>query len=131
MIINFQSYPFNYLWLNNFNHFINVNKNFEKDYWGVSTKKVALFLSKEKIVKKNCIISNRTNGIRYFLNLEEACFKNLDEMHKKNERPFYIALTERALNKGVPNKCDLIKVISTNINFGKEDIALAKIYKCN
>ena len=130
LIINFKSYPFNYLWLNNFNHFINVNKNFEKDYWGVSTKKVALFLNKEKVAQKNCIISNRTNGISYFLNLEAACFKNLDEMHKKNERPFYVALTERALNKGVPNKCDLIEVISTNINFGKEDISLAKIYKC-
>jgi len=42
-----------------------------------------------------------------------------------------VALTERALNKGTPNKCELIKVISTNINFGKEDISLAKIYKCN
>ena len=49
LVINFKSYPFNYLWLNNFNHFINVNKNFEKDYWGISTKKVALFLNKEKI----------------------------------------------------------------------------------
>ena len=52
-------------------------------------------------------------------------------MHKKNNRPFYVALTERALNKGTPNKCDLVKVVSTKINFGTENISLATIYKCS
>ena len=51
-------------------------------------------------------------------------------MHKKNYRPFYVALTERALKKGTPNNCSLVKIISTKMNFGNEDIALAKIYKC-
>lgn len=131
LINNFKIYPFNYLWLNNFNHFINVNKNFEKDYWGISTKLVANYFNKEKIGKKDCIISNRIDGISYFLNNENTCLKTLYEMHKKNNRPFYVALTERALNKGTPNKCDLVKVVSTKINFGTENISLATIYKCS
>lgn len=129
-INNFKSYPFNYLWLNNFTHFLNINKNFEKDYWGVSTKLVAEYFNGEKITKKSCIISNRIDGIGYFLNDKAICLKTLNDMHKKNYRPFYVALTERALKKGTPNNCNLVKIISTKMNFGNEDIALAKIYKC-
>ena len=50
---------------------------------------------------------------------------------KKNKRPFYVVLTERSLKKGVPNKCDMIHSETSRINFSKEDIVLAKIYKCN
>ena len=119
------------MWLNNFNIFINVEDNFELDYWGVATRNVANFLNNKTIIKKNsCIISNRNDGIGYFIKNSNICFKSFSDLHNKNERPFYVALLERGLNKGVPNKCKIIHKETTKINFSNENIVLAKIYEC-
>ena len=81
------------------NILINVNKNFELDYWGVSTKNIASFLNNESTDEKICIISNRNNGIKYYTSNQNKCFKPFNTLHQKNERPFYVALTERALKR--------------------------------
>ena len=86
---------------------------------------------KTKLSNNECLISNRNNGIKFFLNQQNACLKPLSDLHKKNKRPFYVALTERSLKKGTPNQCDLINEQSININFSNEKIFLAKIYKCD
>ena len=128
---NFKLYPYNYLWINNFNLFTEVNKNFERDYWGVSTKKVAQYFNKNELSNEECLISNRNNGIKFFLNQQNTCLKPFSDLHKKNKRPFYVAMTERSLKKGTPNQCNLISDQSININFSNEKIILAKIYKCD
>ena len=127
---NIKIYPYNYIWLNNFTHLTKINDVFELDYWGVSTKKISNFLN-NKILKENCIISNRNEGIKVFTIDKNRCFKSFDNLHKKNERPFYIALLERSLKKGVPNGCEIIHNEKININFSNEELILAKIYVCN
>ena len=122
-------FPYNYQWLNNFNLFVNVNKNFEKDYWGVSTKEIANFFNNNLSSNEACIISNRNEGIKYFLN-KNTCFISFSELHKQKQKPYYVVLMERFLNKGLPNNCELIHSQSTRINFSRENIILAKIYKC-
>ena len=129
---NIKIFPYNYLWLNNVSTFLNVNQNFELDYWGASTRNVSNFFKKKNIDKKNCIISNRNEGLKYYLkNKFHDCyipFKNLD---KKNNRPFYVALMERKLKKGLPNKCVEIHRESITLNFSKEKITLAKVFRCD
>jgi len=129
LVNNIKMFPYNYQWLNNFNLFVNVNKNFEKDYWGVSTKEIANFFNKNLSSNEACIISNRNEGIKYFLN-KNTCFISFSELHKKKQKPYYVVLVERFLNKGLPNNCELIHSQSTRINFSRENIILAKIYKC-
>ena len=131
IIQNIKIFPYNYIWLNNFTNFISVNKNFELDYWGVSTKKIAEFFNKEKIIEKSCIISNRNNGIKYFIKNQNTCFKKFDQLHKKNIRPFYVAFSERFTKKRTPNGCTLVYVEKININFTKENLELAKVFKCS
>ena len=128
---NIRIFPYNYLWLNNFNILIKVQENFELDYWGVSTKNIAKFINKKKLNKTSCIFSNRNEGIKYFINYKDRCFKPFNQLHKKNKRPFYVVLTERAINKGVPNKCNVIYNEKIKVNFSNEDIVLAKLYECN
>ena len=128
---NIKLFPYNYIWLNNSNIFMKVSNNFELDYWGVSTKNVANFINSENLNPDDCIISNTNDRIIFFLNNSNQCFKPFNELHKKNERPFYVALTERATNKGVPNKCELIHSEQVKMNFSKEDLILAKIFKCS
>ena len=128
---NFKIFPYNYLWLNNFSSFLNVSSNFELDYWGASTRNVSDFFKNEKIDKTNCIISNRNEGLKYFLNNNfHKCFIDFKKLDKKNQRPFYVALLERKINKGLPNRCKEIYAESINLNFSKEKIVLAKIYEC-
>lgn len=127
---NFKLFPYNYLWLNNLNIFTEVNGNFEKDYWGVSTKEIASYFNNKNLKKNSCIISNRNDGIKYFLIDQGVCFKPFSDLHKTNKRPFYVVLTERAIDKGIPNKCNLIHKEVININFSKEEVVLAKIYEC-
>ena len=127
---NIKIFPYNYIWLNNFTHFTKINGVFELDYWGVSTKKISNFLNKENLDRKSCIISNRNEGLKVFTIDKNRCFKSFTELHKNNERPFYVALLERGLNKGVPNKCDNIHNEKISINFSREKLTLAKIYVC-
>ncbi len=128
---NIKIFPYNYIWLNNFTHFTKINGVFELDYWGVSTKKISNFLNKENLERKNCIISNRNEGIKAFTIDKKRCFKSFKDLHKNNERPFYVALLERSLSKGVPNRCENIHNEKIAINFSKEELILAKIYVCN
>ncbi len=127
---NLKIFPYNYVWLNNFTLFTKVNKNFELDYWGVSTKEIANYFNKKNLGSEVCIISNRNDGIKAFMR-EEICFLSFDKMHSKNKRPFYIALTERSLNKGLPNNCRNIYNEEIKINFSKENILLAKVFRCD
>jgi len=127
---NIKLFPYNYLWLNNFNIFIQVDKNFEKDYWGVSTKKIANYLNKNNLENNACVISNRNEGIKHFLKSSNICLKPFSDLHKKNNRPFYVVMMERALNKGTPINCTLIHEESIKINLSQEKVSLAKVYKC-
>ena len=127
---NLKIFPYNYVWLNNFTFLTKVNKSFELDYWGVSTKEIANYFNKKNLGSENCIISNRNDGIKAFMR-EESCFLSFDKMHLKNKRPFYIALTERSLNKGLPNNCRNIYNEEIEMNFSKENILLAKVFRCD
>ena len=81
--------------------------------------------------KDACIISNRNDGINYFIKDNNKCFKPFNDLYKKNERPFYIAFTERSLSKGSPNNCKLFHEEKIKINLSQENIVLAKILECN
>ena len=127
---NIKLFPYNYIWLNNFNFTINVNKNFELDYWGVSTKEVANYIESTDY-DNSCLISNRNQGIKFFLKKQDTCLKSFNELHKNNRRPFLIAMTERFLKKGVPNGCVLIHSETKKLNFSSENLIFAKIYRCD
>ncbi len=130
LIENIKIFPYNYIWLNNFSSLTKINKSFELDYWGVSTKKIAHYLKENNIDKKGCIISNRNDAIKSFLNNEERCFLPFRDLHKKNKRPFYVILMERNRNKGHPNSCNNIHNETVSINYSNEKLILAKIYEC-
>ena len=127
---NIKIFPYNYLWINNFSHLTKINKIFELDYWGVASKPVAEVVKNESSNVNECIISNRSDGIKPFVK-NNQCILKFNQLHNKIKRPFYVSLTERNLNKGTPNNCQLIFREVRNFNFSKEEITLAKLYRCN
>ena len=129
IIQNINIYPYNYIWINNFSHLTKVQNVFELDYWGASTKRISNFLMNNKD-KEACLITNRNQAIDTFIT-KKKCIINFSKLHESHKRPFYVALMERGINKGTPNNCDLIYEEKIKINFSKEEISLAKIYKCS
>ena len=101
------------------------------DYWGVSSKKIALIFNEKNIKSNECIISNRNRGIEDFIGSKDVCFLPFQSLHKKNKRPFYVALMERSTKKGLPNNCDKVHTEEIQMNFSKEKLVMAKIFKCN
>ena len=128
---NIKIFPYNYLWLNNLTNLMDINKKFELDYWGVSTKNITKILDEKNSELNLCIISNRNNGIKNFSKNKDLCIKPFNELHSNQNRPFYVALLERALKKGTPNNCTIVHQEKVRINFSREDIILAKIFKCD
>ena len=78
-----------------------------------------------------CIISNRNRGIKDFIINKKQCFIPFSNLHKKNTRPFYVALMERGTNKGLPNNCINVHNEKINLNFSKENLIMAKVFKCD
>lgn len=126
---NIKIYPYNYLWLNNFSNITKINNVFELDYWGLSTRNISNFFNQNSI--NGCIISNRNETLKLLINKKDNCFINFRELHKKNERPFYVVLMERNLKKGIPINCFKLYTEKIFINFTTESLDLAKIYKCS
>ena len=126
---NIKIYPYNYIWINNFSHFTKITGKFELDYWGVASKPIANFIEKDGDAD-NCILTVRINSISSFAK-NQTCILNIDNLHNNIDRPFYVSLTERSLNKGLPNNCELIHKEVKKINFSNEELILAKLYKCN
>ena len=76
-------------------------------------------------------ISIRDNGIKDFVENKKACFLPFSKLHQKNKRPFYVALTERSIKKGLPNNCKNIYNEKINLNFSREGLIMAKVFKCD
>ncbi len=128
---NIKIYPYNYTWLNNLTTLTKISGVFELDYWGVSSKNVARFFNKMNLDQETCIISNRNNGIEAFTKDSNICFLPFNNLHANNKRPFYVVLMERSTNKGLPNNCNNIHNEKININLSKENLIMAKIFKCD
>ena len=127
---NLLLFPYNYVWINNFSHLTKVQNTFELDYWGASTMNVSKFLKKDLKSTNNCVISNRNQSIKS-LAPNIKCLIDFDKLHEKNNRPFYVVLLERNLNKGTPNNCILVMVEQRKLNFSSEKLNLAKVFKCD
>ena len=129
IVQNISIYPYNYIWVNNFSHITKVQNVFELDYWGASTKNISKFL-KSNIKNNSCMITIRNDASNTLIP-GDKCLIDFKNLHDKNKRPFYVALMERGVNKGTPTNCDLIFKEEKNINFSKEKVVLAKVFKCN
>ena len=126
---NMNIYPYNYIWINNLSHATKVQDVFELDYWGASTKNISNFFNKNN-TNNDCLITNRNDAIDILLP-GDKCLINFRKLHDKNQRPFFVALMERGVRKGTPSNCDLIFKEEKSVNFSKEKVVLAKVFKCN
>ena len=96
---------------------------------GASKKNISNYF-KSNVKNNACIITNRNDAINTLIP-GDKCLVDFKKLHNKNQRPFYVALMERGVNKGTPTNCELVFKEEKSINFSKEKVVLAKVFKCN
>jgi len=133
LIENFKIYPYQYTWFNIPARIVNLEKNFELDYWGVSGKPIAEFIEKNKSYDKMCIIGqpvaataklSRKNSSKY------NCLKPWGAVNSKLERPFLAIQTGRNIKSGLPYNCKIIKLEKINLSFYSRGLTAGKLLIC-
>jgi len=130
---NIKIYPYQYSWMNIPSRFVDINKNFDSDYWGVSGRNLANFLSQKKEIHKKdiCIFGFPYHSFRPFLDSDKFnCFKPDSKLQQKNKRPFIGIQIGRNLRRSVPNKCYTVKEEQFSLLFHKEKIVTGRLIYC-
>ena len=132
VIENITIYPYQYAWFNTPSRILNLSKNFELDYWGISSKDLAKNISKinKKETTKPCLLT--IWSAKPFLNPQSYnCFGLWGEIDSDFPRPFWAIQNVRNLKKGESFKCKSIYESKFNLLFSKEDFITGKLIKCS
>ena len=133
IVENIKIYPYQYVWFNTPARILNLSKNFELEYMGLSGKDLARNISKlnEKELSKPCILASPPWLVEPFLDKKlYNCFGLWQEIDTNFPRPFLAVQNVRNLKKGKTYKCDSIYESKFNFLFSKQDIITGKLIKC-
>ena len=128
---NVKIYPYQYVWFNTPARFLDLSKNFELDYWGLSGKDLAIHISKQKskVGAKPCVLT--TWSAIHFLDPKTfSCFGTWSLIDSDYARPFWAIQNVRNLKKERTYKCNLVYESKFNFLFTKEDIITGRLIKC-
>ena len=128
---NIKLYPYQYVWFNYPTRLIEIEKNFELDYWGLSGKKIAHTL--KNLNKKNlCIVVSPEHSVKPFLvNEKYDCYLPWGVIQTDIKRPFYAIQLGRNLRSSLPYKCSYTHREKLNLPFYKSNLILGNLIKCN
>tara|TARA_B100000579_G_C22800842_1_gene839757 strand:- start:778 stop:1569 length:792 start_codon:yes stop_codon:yes gene_type:complete len=135
---NYKINPYQYTWMNSFAKFYSINKNFEVDYWGISTKKIQKEIvndhNKKKDdlmnIKKNCIYGGMYADL-YLKKEGFLCFKSYSELDNAKDRPYYVIKNFRNLKRSNPKDCNLIHQAKYKYLFGNQEILTGSLWYCD
>lgn len=133
LVENVKIYPYQYTWFNTPSRILDLSKNFELDYWGISSRDLANKITKlnKQKTKKPCILVNPPWQIKSFLNTEHySCFGLWGDIESDFQRPFFAVQNMRNLKKGKSYKCNSVYESKFNFLFSKEDIVTGRLLKC-
>ena len=127
-------YPYQYTWFNPFSNFIDLNKNFEIDYWGVSGKSIAKKINEnEKILsnKDSCIYVSPKHVIEPFISSQFNCIKVYTSIYPKSSEKYILIKFMRNIRRENPDNCELIFEENYNLNVLVTKLKLGEVFLCN
>jgi len=130
---NIKIYPYQYSWFNIPSRLVDINKNFDPDYWSIAGKNIAKYISENEENYSNdlCIYGWPQHSFKPFLNQKKfTCFKPDSELHKKNERPFLGIQIGRNLRRSIPVACSTEREESFKLLFHNNNIVTGKLLYC-
>jgi len=136
---NIKIYPYQYAWFNTPSRFLNLNNNFEIDYWGISGRELSNEL--KKISKNNqsnrCVLVSPLWTAKHFLSKKHNsdrndfnCFGSWSDVDSNFERPFWAIQNVRNLKKSEIFKCETVYISKFKLLFSKEDLVTGKLLNC-
>ena len=127
-------YPYQYTWFNFFGNFINLNTNFELDYWGVSGKMLAKKISENKILIKNkdkCIYVSPKHIFEPFISKKFSCVKPYLSIFPKSSEKYILVKYTRNIRRENPSGCKMIFDESYYLNIFSNKLTMGEVYLCN
>ena len=131
---NINMYPYQYTWFNFFGNFINLNTNFELDYWGVSGKMLAKKISENKILIKNkdkCIYVSPKHIFEPFISKKFSCVKPYLSIFPKSSEKYILVKYTRNIRRENPSGCKMIFDESYYLNIFSNKLTMGEVYLCN
>ena len=133
-IQNINMYPYQYTWFNLFGNFININNNFEVDYWGVSGRNIAKKINNNNQLlqhKDKCIYVAPKHIIEPFISADYNCVKPFFSIYPKSNEKYILIKYMRNIRRENPDNCELIIEESYNLNLFKDKLIMGKVFICN
>ena len=131
---NINMYPYQYTWFNLFSNFININNNFEVDYWGVSGRNIAKRINNNSQLlqhKDKCIYVAPKHVIEPFISADYNCVKSFFSIYPKSNEKYILIKYMRNIRRENPDNCELIIEESYNLNLFGNKLILGEVYLCN
>jgi hypothetical protein len=130
---NVKIYPYQYAWFNVPSRIMNLSKNFEVDYWGLSGKELAESISynNDKEFSKACILVSPSWSVKPYLNSDIfKCFGPWSAVDSDITRPFWAVQNVRNLKKGKIFKCSVSYESKFNLLFTSNNFITGRVLKC-
>ena len=131
---NINMYPYQYTWFNLFGNFVNINKSFDLDYWGVSGRNLAKQINNSSEIKKfekSCIYVSPAHLIKPFINSNYKCIKHLTSIYPKSTEKYILVKYTREISREHPSECKLIYAEGYKYNIFGDFLKMGEIYVCN
>jgi len=133
-IQNINMYPYQYTWFNPLGNFININNNFEIDYWGVSGRYIAKKINNNVRLsnhKDKCIYVAPKHIIEPFISDDFKCIKPFLSIYPKSTEQYILIKYMRNLRRENPDNCELIFEENYNLNLFTKKLKLGEVFLCN
>tara|TARA_Y100000590_G_scaffold87833_1_gene98548 strand:- start:13481 stop:15076 length:1596 start_codon:yes stop_codon:yes gene_type:complete len=131
---NISMYPYQYTWFNLFSNFVDVNDNFELDYWGVSGRNVARKINNNEQIllnKDKCIYVAPKHIIEPFISDDYKCVKSFFSIYPKSTEKYTLVKFTRNIRRENPSNCNLIFEENYNLYIYTKELKMAEVYLCN
>ena len=128
---NFKIHPYQYVWFNTPSRVLELNKNFELDYWGLSGRNLAKKITEMKFNNKPCILVGPIWSIKSFLDEKLFdCYGSWGSIDSNYPRPFLAVQHLRNLKKGRSYKCDVYFETKFKLLFTDQEFVTGRILEC-
>ena len=128
-------HPYEYVWFNEPARALQLENQYENDYWGTSVGPMYQWLDKNVPVQ-DCIYTFPKHFNYYLDSQKYPCIKGFDDTRVKTIVPpqegkaYWIFKIARYRNLEIPSNCTLVHEEKVTLTFSSSAISLAQIYHC-
>ena len=108
---NINMYPYQYTWFNSFGNLVDINNEFEIDYWGISGRNIAKRINNNErltLDKNMCIYVDPIHIIKHFISNDYKCVKPFSSIYPKSTEKYILVKYMRNIRRENPSNCELI-----------------------